>query len=61
MPVAQEETYLTVKEIAKRYKVTEQTIRNYVKRGQLEAVRFGDQLRISEKALQDFLDKQNKK
>jgi excisionase family DNA binding protein len=60
MPVAQE-VYWTPKEVADRFRVTEQTVRNYIKRGQLKAIRFGDNLRITEDAVQEFINKKQNK
>src|SRR5258706_1737192 len=44
MPVAQE-IYWTPKEVAERFRVSEETIRRYVRTKKLRAVRFGDHMR----------------
>ena len=54
------DTYLTVKECADILKVSEQTIRNYIRRGDLKSYKFGTThrapRRILESDFQTFLD-----
>ena len=47
--------FYTVAEVAEILKVHWQSIHNYIKRGELEAVRLGRGYRISEQALNDFI------
>ena len=49
--------FYTIKEIAEMLKLTEGTIRRLVKDQQLEAVRFGNELRVTEDALKTYLKK----
>ena len=53
-----EQTMLTVDQVAERLKVNEQTVRRWLREGQLEGVAFGGRTgwRISEADLQAFLD-----
>lgn len=50
-----EQPLYTVREAAALLRVDIQTIRRMVKRGELEAVRVGGQLRIKRASLQRFL------
>ena len=46
---------LTIKEVANRYGVTEWTIRDWIRRGKLRAVRLGHRtVRIEASELEDF-------
>ena len=56
-----QEKYWTPKEIAQTYRVTEATVRRFIREGQIEAVRFGNSLRVSDEALQRFLKQQQDK
>jgi excisionase family DNA binding protein len=47
--------FYTVEEIAEMTQLTEGTVRRLIKGQQLEAVRFGNKLRVSEVALQSYL------
>jgi excisionase family DNA binding protein len=54
------EEFLTVADIASRLKVNQQTVRNWIDRGQLAAVRVGSRrVRVRESDLADFLDASN--
>lgn len=53
------ETFLSVKEIAKIFKITEITVRRWIKRGWLPAIKIGKMYRIKSKDL-DKLGKQKK-
>jgi excisionase family DNA binding protein len=57
--VTMQEQYWTPKEVADRFKVSEETVRRYIRQKKLQAVRFGDQLRIPDSALQEFIKKRN--
>lgn len=59
--LAMQEKYWTPKEIAERFKLSEGAIRKFIRQGKLEAVRLGTSLRVSETALQEFIDSQKKK
>jgi excisionase family DNA binding protein len=52
----QKEQYLTVKEVADLLKVAENTVRGWVKSGELRAIDLGKGWRIAEVDLQFFLD-----
>lgn len=43
----EEETYYTVQELVERFKVTKQTIYNWIKSGRVRAVRFGNRILIT--------------
>lgn len=50
--------YYTIGEVAQMLRVTEQTIRNYLQRGELKAVKYGDRdgvVRIQGEALMRFI------
>ena len=53
-----EQTTLTVDQVAKRLKVNEQTVRRWLREGELQGVAFGGRTgwRISEADLQAFWD-----
>jgi excisionase family DNA binding protein len=53
--MSQDEKYYTVQQIASLLQVHWQSVLNYIKRGELEAIQLGRGYRISEKALQDFI------
>jgi excisionase family DNA binding protein len=51
-----DETYLTVMEIAELLKLSGQTVRNWIDRGELPAVRVGTRrVRVRQRDLDDFL------
>jgi len=51
--------YLTVQDIARRLKVTELTVRRWIERGELKAVKLsGGRYRIHPKDFEDFLARQ---
>lgn len=50
--------YLTVQEIAEKYKVTPAAVHKWIKEGKLKAIKLGRVWRIPESALREFL-KQN--
>ena len=47
----------TLDEVAEVLKITRRTLYTYVKEGKLKAVKIGREWRVSEDALQDFLNK----
>ena len=51
--------YLTIKEVAELLRVSDQTVRNYIKNGNLMAIKFGSShrapVRIHVEALNDFI------
>jgi len=60
MPGMESQKYWTPREVAERFKVSEETVRRYIREGKLKAIKFGNSYRISDEALQEFLDKQRK-
>lgn len=52
-----EEQIYTVSEIARRLKVKEKTVRNWIHSGELVAIYLGKEYRIRESSLQDFIRK----
>jgi excisionase family DNA binding protein len=52
----QKDQYMTVKEVADLLKVAENTVRGWVKSGELRAIDLGKGWRITERDLQVFLD-----
>jgi excisionase family DNA binding protein len=52
-------TTFTVEEIAKSLKISEQTVRNLIKRGALKAIRVGGQFRVTKEELDRYLQKQS--
>ena len=55
------EKYYTIAEIKESWKISEVTIRRYIKEGRLKSQRIGRQYRLSETNIKDFLNTQNKK
>lgn len=52
----------TVSDIAKRLDVSDQTVRRWIKAGDLEALEFGSKIgyRVSEESFQEFLNRRTK-
>jgi excisionase family DNA binding protein len=50
-------TFLTVAEVAARMRVSKMTVYRLVHNGQLEAIRVGRSFRVTEKAVEDYLQK----
>ncbi|WP_339232725.1 helix-turn-helix domain-containing protein [Geobacillus sp. FSL W8-0032] len=48
-------TIYTPKEIAEKLKITSATVINWIKRGDLEALRVGNQWRITQEQLNEFI------
>ncbi len=55
-----ETIYLTVKDIATRLQVSEQTVWRWIRSGELPSIKLGGQYRVSPDDLQDFLKKHRK-
>lgn len=56
----QQNDLLTTKDVARRLKVSERTVHNYINRAGLEAIRLGGKnghLRVRTQALKDWLDR----
>ena len=51
--------YYSVTEVAERLQVHWQSILTYIKKGELEAVKLGRGYRISDEAIQEFLEKRS--
>ena len=56
-----EKEYLTVNQVAELLQVHWQSVLNYIKRGELNAVKLGRGYRISRKSLEDFINKRSTK
>ncbi len=56
-----DKTYYTVQEVADLLKLHWQSVLNYIKKGELEALRLGKGYRISQQALDDFIDRRTTK
>jgi len=58
-PLIMAAEYLTIKEVAELLRVSDQTVRNYIKKGSLVAIKFGQShrapVRIHITALNDFI------
>ncbi|MCK9467617.1 MAG: helix-turn-helix domain-containing protein [Candidatus Absconditabacterales bacterium] len=51
--------YFTIQEVAEALKVTVQTVRNWIKSGELNSVKLKHSIRITEADLKDFVSKNN--
>ena len=51
-----EEEYLTVAEVAANLKLNQQTVRNWIDRGQLPALRVGRRVRIKRSDYEQYLE-----
>ena len=51
------ETYLTVKEIAAQFRVSEMSIYRLIEKKKLQSVKIGNQIRVSQSALDEYLAK----
>jgi len=49
----------TIQEVANRLGIHWQTVRNYIKNGNLPAVKFGRNVRVSSNKLDDFINREN--
>jgi len=52
-------TTYTVEDVARILKITDQTVRNLIKRKELKAIRVGGQFRITQEELDRYLQKQS--
>ncbi len=50
-------TFLTVAEVAEQMRVSKMTVYRLVHNGQLEAIRVGRSFRVTEEAVQTYLEK----
>lgn len=53
---AVDETYFTVEEVAERFKVSHMTVYRWIKAGELDAYKIGGEFRITEAAIERFLE-----
>ena len=53
-PPRSDERYYTVAEVAARYKVDKRTVRNWIRRGWLRAIKKGRVVRVAQSALDAF-------
>ena len=53
------EQHYTIAELKKLLKISDMTIRRYIRSGQLESQKIGRQHRFTEKAVNKFLEEQN--
>jgi len=53
--------YLTVAQVSEQLQIHWQTVLNYIKSGQLNAIKIGNGYRIGEKDLLDFIEKRSTK
>jgi len=51
-----DDTYYTVQEVANLLKLHWQSVLNYIKKGNLKALKLGKGYRISQQALDNFID-----
>lgn len=52
------EQFYTIKEVAQNLKVSERTIHNWIKEGQLNSYKVGRLTRISKEQLEEYLQKE---
>ena len=53
--------YYTVDEVSEKLKLNPETIRNFIRRGELQAYKFGKAYRIEEEELQRFISSKMEK
>jgi excisionase family DNA binding protein len=51
-----EEQLSTVQDLMRRFKVSDKTVRRWVKSGEIEVVKLGRQLRFEEKEIKRYMD-----
>ena len=51
------DNYYTVKEVAEKLHISEQTVRNHIKKGNIEAFAIGEGWRIPESEITKFIEK----
>ena len=54
-PSFMSEQYYTVREVAERFKVSRQSVYDWISEGRLRAVKIGNRTRIPESALEEFV------
>ena len=52
-----DERYLTLREVAEKLKVSRRTVYRWIKDGDLNAYKFANEYRITERDLKDFLER----
>ena len=50
-----DDTYLTVREVAERLRVTRQAIYNWITEGRLKAIKVGKSVRVSRSSIEAFI------
>ncbi len=60
MSVLMESSYFTLQQVAERLQVSEMTVRRWVTRGELPAIKLGQQWRIRDDDLREFLEARRK-
>ena len=60
MKNSSQQKYYSVTEVAKLLQVHWQSVHNFIKRGELEALKLGRGYRISQAAIDDFLARRTK-
>lgn len=61
MNMPQGSRWFTVQEVAQQFQVHIQTVRRLIRRGDIEAIKFGGEFRISEKALYEYTERQKQR
>lgn len=56
-----EDTLYTTEEVAEKLKITPKTVREYIQRGELEAIDMGQGYRIYKRDLDAFLERRRRK
>ncbi len=52
-----DERYVTLPEVAERLKVSRRTVYRWIKNGDLNAYKFANEYRITERDIKDFLER----
>lgn len=53
------EQYYSIAELVKLLKISDSTVRRYIREGKLKSKKIGKQHRITEKSVKNFIDSQN--
>ena len=53
------EQYYSIADLVKLLKISDSTVRRYIRAGKLESKKIGKQHRITEKSVKKFIDEQN--
>ncbi len=56
-----DDTLYTTEEVAEKLKITSKTVREYIQRGELEAIDMGQGYRIYKRDLDSFLENRRRK